>query len=140
MVLTALAAVVVVAVASFFAMRMFMAPPDDLDLARDRATAKGLYHLGIEPEAGSIQQGSLHNWIVTVKSADGQPVVGARLSVDGGMPQHGHGLPTRPQASDIGDGRYRVEGVRFNMSGWWVLKLGVDGPAGSDAAEFNLVL
>jgi hypothetical protein len=139
-ILAALGAVVLVAVAAFFAMRFFMAPPDDLDLARAKASANGLYQIEIEPEAEPVQQGPLHAWIVTVKTTDGQPVVDARLAVDGGMPQHGHGLPTRPQASDIGDGRYRVEGMRFNMSGWWVLKLGVEGPAGKDEAEFNLVL
>jgi hypothetical protein len=124
-VLTGLAVVVAVAVAAFFAMRFLMAPPGDLDLARAKATAGGLYTLTIEPEAEPVRQGALHAWIVTVKTADEQPVVDARLTVDGGMPQHGHGLPTRPQATDIGDGRYRLEGVRFNMSGWWVLKLAV---------------
>ena len=140
LVLTALAAVVAVAVAGFFAMRMLMPPPADLDLARSKASADGLYQVAIEPEAEPVQQGPLHSWIVTVKTPAGEPVVGAQVAVDGGMPQHGHGLPTRPQASDIGDGRYRVEGVRFNMGGWWVLKLAVESPAGKDEAEFNIVL
>jgi hypothetical protein len=139
-ILAALAAVLVVVAAVVFAMRFFMAPPADLDLARSKATANGLYTIVIEPEVEPLQQGPLHAWIVTVKTADGQPVMNARLGVDGGMPQHGHGLPTRPEASDIGDGRYRVEGVRFNMGGWWVFKLAVEGPAGRDEAEFNLVL
>lgn len=139
-VVTALAVVVVVVAAVVFAMRFFMAPPEGLDLARSKPTANGLYMIAIEPEAEPLRQGTLHAWIVSVSTPDGQPVVDARIGVDGGMPQHGHGLPTRPQASDIGDGRYRIEGMRFNMGGWWVLKLAVEGPAGPDEAEFNLVL
>lgn len=139
-ILTGLAVVLVAAAAVFLAMRFFMAPPEGLDTARSKPTASGLYVVSIEPEEEPLRQGPLHAWIATVTTPDGQPVVGARLGVDGGMPQHGHGLPTRPQASDIGDGRYRIEGVRFNMGGWWVLRLAVEGPAGSDQAEFNLVL
>lgn len=139
-VLAALAVVLVVAAAVIFGMRFFMSAPDGLDLARSKATFNGLYMIAIEPEAEPLRQGPLHAWIVSVSTPDGQPVVDARLGVDGGMPQHGHGLPTRPEASDIGDGRYRVEGMRFNMGGWWVLKLAVEGPAGNDEAEFNLVL
>ncbi len=139
-ILAALAAVLVVVAAVVFAMRFFMAPPEGLDLARSKPTANGLYMIVIEPEVEPLQQGQLHAWIVSVTMPDGEPVVDARIGVDGGMPQHGHGLPTRPQAGDIGDGRYRIEGMRFNMGGWWVLKLAVEGPAGTDEAEFNLVL
>jgi len=139
-VLAALGAIVVVAVAGFVAMRFFMAAPEGLDLARSKATVNGHYRIAIEPEAEPVRQGPLHSWIVTLTTPDGQPVAGAQVAVDGGMPQHGHGLPTRPQASEIGDGRYRVEGVRFNMGGWWVLKLAVEGSAGNDEATFNIVL
>jgi hypothetical protein len=30
--------------------------------------------------------------------------------------------------------------VRFNMPGWWELKVHVDGPAGEDTATFNIAL
>lgn len=140
-IIAAVAVVIVLAVAGFVGMRFFMAPPSDLDLARSKATDNGLYHVAIEPELEPVQMGPLHSWIVTVTTPDAKPVADATLSIDGGMPQHGHGLPTRPQsAGHIGEGRYRVEGVRFSMKGWWVLKIGVDGPAGHDEADFNIVL
>lgn len=139
--LGAAAMLIVLAAAVFFAMRFFMAPPDDLDLARGKASAAGLYRVTIAPELEPIEQGPLQAFLVTVTTPDGKPVDDAKLSVDGGMPQHGHGLPTRPQASGpLGEGRYRIEGLRFHMSGWWVLKIGVEGPAGRDEADFNLVL
>ena len=72
---------------------------------------------------------------------DGAPVEDAELAIDGGMPQHGHGLPTAPQsAGHIGEGQYRIEGVRFNMGGWWELKLAITSPAGVDGVTFNLML
>ncbi|AMS41999.1 FixH family protein [Aminobacter aminovorans] len=111
------------------------------DFARSKNSAKGLYALSIAPEAGEPRQGELHAWVVTVKTRQGAPVEGAAISVGGGMPEHAHGLPTSPEATAyLGDGRYRIEGVKFSMPGWWQLKLGVSAPAGADEATFNLVL
>ena len=46
------------------------------------------------------------------------------------MPQHGHGLPTRPRVTrSLGEGIYEIEGVRFNMGGWWGIKLRSPDPA-----------
>lgn len=134
-------AVVVVVVGAVVAMRMMAPPPADLDLARSKASANGLYAVSVEPEAEPVQQGPLHAWIATVSTAEGDPVEDAAIAVDGGMPQHGHGLPTVPQAGGhLGDGRYRIEGMRFNMGGWWELKLTVSSPAGEDSVTFNIVL
>jgi hypothetical protein len=132
---------VVLAVAGFYAMRMLSPAPADLDVAREKISAAGTYAVAIEPEVEPIQQGSLHAWIVTVKTPDGEPVSDAEIIVGGGMPQHGHGLPTAPQSTGhVGEGRYRIDGVRFNMGGWWVLKFAISAPAGDDEAEFNIVL
>lgn len=134
-------ALAVLVVAGFYGLRMLSPPPADLDLAREKASAAGLYAVAIEPEAEPVQQGSLHRWIVTVTTPEGEPVADAEITVDGGMPQHGHGLPTAPQSTGhIGEGRYRIEGVRFNMGGWWVLNFAISSPAGNDEAEFNIVL
>lgn len=138
-----LAAVVLVVLggAGFVAWRMLTPPPADLDLTRSKPSANGLYVVAIEPEVAPVQQGPLHNWVATVTLPGGEAVTDAALTIDGGMPQHGHGLPTAPQSTGhIGEGRYRIEGVRFNMSGWWVLRLTIAAPAGRDEAEFNIVL
>jgi hypothetical protein len=120
---------------------MMMTPPDDLDLSRSKASAKGLYAVAIAPEKEPLEQGPLHSWILTLKTADGAPLEGAAISVGGGMPQHGHGLPTQPQATAyLGEGRYRIEGVRFNMSGWWEFKFDIKAAAGDDSVVFNLTL
>lgn len=137
-----IAGVVVVAAlaaAAVFGMRMMAQPPEELDLARDKPSANQLYRVSIQPELDPPAIGTLHNWIVTVLLSDGEPVVDAKISVAGGMPQHGHGLPTAPQVTkQLGEGRYLVEGVRFNMGGWWELKFTIDASAGSDNVTFNL--
>jgi hypothetical protein len=135
-----LAAVVAVAIA-FVGWRMMMSPPDDLDLARSKPSVAGVFVVAVAPEREPLQQGPLHSWIVTVTTPDGAPVEEATIAVDGGMPQHGHGLPTAPAMTGaLGDGRYRIEGVRFNMSGWWELKLAIAADGASDDVTFNLVL
>jgi hypothetical protein len=78
---------------------------------------------------------------VSLRTADGAPVDQAEIHVDGGMPRHGHGLPTAPAVTRmLGDGQFLVEGVKFNMPGWWVIDLSIDGPRGPDSVTFNLVL
>ena len=122
-------------------MIMHMSPPNDLDLSRSKATANGLCQVTIAPESEPLRQGPLHAWILTVETPDGVPVDGAEIAIDGGMPQHGHGLPTSPAVTgSLGDGRYRIEGVRFNMGGWWELKFAIVADGRMDEVDFNIVL
>ena len=41
---------------------------------------------------------------------------------------------------DLGAGSYRVEGMKFNMTGWWELRFAITAPAGSDDVVFNVKL
>ena len=78
---------------------------------------------------------------VTVRDVAGHAIDDAQISIDGGMPQHGHGLPTRPRVTrSLGDGVYEIDGVRFNMGGWWEFKLAIAGSHGADTVTFNLDL
>ncbi|MDX8515369.1 FixH family protein [Mesorhizobium captivum] len=111
------------------------------DISRSKKTASGLFVATFEPERGVIRQGELQSWVLTLKTAAGAPVEGAAITVFGGMPQHNHGLPTSPQATDyLGEGRYRIDGVKFTMSGWWQLRFAISAAAGSDSVVFNIVL
>jgi hypothetical protein len=76
-----------------------------------------------------------------VLDATGRPVENATISVDGGMPEHGHGLPTQPQTPrSLGGGMYDIEGLRFSMGGWWELRLSIEAAQGADRVTFNLSL
>lgn len=115
--------------------------PADLDLSFEKPSDAGLYAVAIAPAGEAPSVGPLHAWIVTVGDSVGRPVDDAQLHIDGGMPQHGHGLPTAPAMTQrLGEGRYLVEGVRFNMHGWWEFTVAIAAGAGADSVTFNLVL
>ena len=93
----------------------------------------------LRPAAERVRINQDQDWILTLLGSDGAPLYPARARVDGGMPQHGHGLPTRPRVTRyLGEGRYRVEGLRFNMGGAWTLQIHVDGPVGPEVVRLNL--
>ena len=111
-------------------------------------SAKGLYHLRWRA-AGPVVMGELFSVETTLLDAQGQPVEQGSVQVDARMPQHGHGMTTRPVA-DPGNctagicrhpnGIYRMDGMKFHMQGEWTLTFAVDGPAGPDKAEARYAL
>jgi hypothetical protein len=120
---------------------MFARPPRDLDYGRRRVSETGLYRAEIRPDGDSIPKGKLQKWTLHLETAAGAPVDTARITVDGGMPQHGHGLPTKPLVTrPLGNGNFLVEGMKFNMGGWWVVKFHVSSTTGADSLVFNLKL
>ncbi|HEX6599741.1 MAG TPA: FixH family protein [Gemmatimonadaceae bacterium] len=120
---------------------MFAKPPKDLDYSRTRASEAGLYRATIRPQGDSIPKGKLQRWTLHLETTAGAPVDSATVAVDGGMPQHGHGLPTKPRVTRaLGNGDHLVEGMKFNMGGWWVVKFRVNAAQGADSVVFNLSL
>ena len=118
-----------------------MRVPSDLDLAREKSTEAGRYVVAIAPVEEPVTIGEMHAWTVTLADREGASVDDARIAVGGGMPQHGHGLPTQPRVTQaLGQGVYVVEGLKFNMGGWWELTFRIDGAAGRDSITFNLDL
>ena len=129
------------AVLSLNACMLFMKPPKDLDYSRTRTSAAGVYRATIEPQGDTIPKGKLHRWTLPLETASGGVVDSATIAVDGGMPQHGHGLPTKPRATrTLGNGDHLIEGMKFNMGGWWVVKFRVAAAQGTDSLVFNLKL
>jgi hypothetical protein len=56
------------------------------------------------------------------------------------MPGHAHGLATQPAVSgEVAPGVYRVDGMKFQMSGWWVIDFNVEHGGGKDTVRYNLV-
>ena len=116
-------------------------PPANLDLSLDKPTAAGIYRVALQPPAQTPAINQMHAWKVTLATPDGAPVRAANFKVDGGMPQHGHGLPTKPRVTrELEPGTYLLEGVKFSMTGWWEVKLAVDAARGADKVTFNTVV
>jgi len=117
------------------------ATPGDLDLSLQHPSRDGRFVVRMEPPATGPAVNQMHAWQVRVNAPDGAPVSQARLSFDGGMPQHGHGFPTRPRVTrELGPGVYALEGVKFSMTGWWDMRLTIQAGELSDTVAFNVVL
>lgn len=107
-----------------------------------RPTQHGLYRLAWAPAPSPLPTSALFELEVTLTDAEGRPVEDAKVWADAKMPQHGHGMTTKPEP-DPGQctpdgacrhpgGRYVVRGMKFHMPGDWVLEFEVHGPAGRD--------
>jgi hypothetical protein len=105
-----------------------------------RASAARQFSATLQPDQ-PLRPRRMQTVRVAITDATGAPVDDATIEIDGGMPEHGHGLPTRPRVTRaLGNGLYEIEGVRFNMGGWWEFKLAINAPSGSDVVTFNLAL
>ncbi|MES2976843.1 MAG: FixH family protein [Pseudomonadota bacterium] len=115
--------------------------PVDLDISLDKTTQAGLYRISLTPPERPPAINQMHSWKIKLATQDGVAVKGATFMVDGGMPQHGHGLPTQPRiTAAFEDGTYTLEGMKFSMSGWWEIKLALAASQGPDTVTFNTVV
>jgi len=84
--------------------------------------------------------GAFQTWLIRLHTAQGEPLQAARLSISGGMPEHGHGLPSKPQIEATGvAGQYRVSGLQFGMPGWWEIHLYISDGRQDDSVTLNVV-
>ena len=117
------------------------APPIDLDRSLTRPTVERRFVVALQPPATPAAINQIHSWQIKLTTPAGVPITHAHIAVDGGMPQHGHGLPTRPQVTrELADGTYLLEGMKFSMTGWWEIKLAIQSTEGSDKVTFNTVV
>lgn len=115
--------------------------PANLDYGTARLTDNGLYQVSYTTPAETPPINQLHTWTLHVTTPDGRAVENATIHVDGDMPQHGHGLPTRPQVTQyLGNGDYLVEGMKFQMGGWWIVEFDITAADQMDRVTFNLML
>jgi YtkA-like len=121
--------------------RMSGGVPSDLDYSTTQASENDIFRVSYTSSEDTVPVNQMHPWTLHVETRDGQPVDDATITVDGDMPQHGHGLPTRPQVTqNLGNGDYLVEGMKFQMGGWWVMDFTISAGGQTDAVHFNMML
>jgi hypothetical protein len=114
---------------------------DDLDLSTSKLTDNKRFNISFRSTLDPIPINKIHTWKLMVETPDGSPVEGADITLDGDMPEHGHGLPTQPEVTeDLGRGFYMIEGMKFSMPGWWIMKFNVQAGGNEDTVTFNLLL
>lgn len=134
--LTSIFAATVVAVLS-----SACAAPKDLDLSLRHASAQGRFVVEMQPPATAPAINQMHAWRVKLATPEGEPVSQASIAFDGGMPQHGHGFPTRPRVTrELQPGVYALEGMKFSMTGWWDMRLAIQAGDVADTAVFNVIV
>ncbi|HYD26340.1 FixH family protein [Brevundimonas sp.] len=112
------------------------------DPALTRTSEQGQFRVQISSDASPIPMRRIHSWTIRLADDGGHSVERATIKVDGGMPEHHHGLPTQPEvAATETPGVYKINGVRFSMTGWWVFNLDIATPDGrADTVTFNVTL
>ncbi|MFQ5609181.1 MAG: FixH family protein [Woeseiaceae bacterium] len=101
----------------------------------------GHFRLRFRSELEPLKINTIHSWVLFITDNDGNKVDGAAITVAGGMPEHDHGMPTAPRVTaGLGDGRYRVEGMRFHMRGDWEVRIEIDTGSERDGITIELTL
>ena len=105
-----------------------------------RVSANGMFVAMLMP-GEPLRVRKMQSMTVAITDRNMHPIDEAQITIDGGMPQHRHGLPTRPYVTGhTGGGVYEIDGVRFNMGGWWEFKVSITTAAGTAVVTFNLHL
>ena len=74
----------------------------------------------------SLSTDSFQNCWLKIFHAD-KPVKNADIFINGGMPEHEHGLPTSPKIVWSDDkNAYLIKGLKFSMPGQWSLNFKVN--------------
>jgi hypothetical protein len=121
--------------------------PEELNISTFQVSRDLHFFAHIEPVSqnnsahGSLPLNSIHQWQLFVTDGNGAPVSNAQIAFAGHMPGHAHGLPTLPRVvEETSPGVYLVDGVKFQMKGWWVIEFSVQSGDKTDSLVFNLSL
>ena len=101
----------------------------------------GNYRVRYSSTLAPIEINRMHDWILHVETTTGAAVDGADITIDGGMPAHNHGMPTRPRVTEnLGQGNYKVQGMRFHMNGEWQITITITANDKNDSVDIVLQL
>lgn len=112
-----------------------------VDLATRQVSRQGHYRAEVRQRHEPVALGEFQSWLLAIETPDGKPVRGAELGISGGMPQHGHGMPSSPRyEAGPNPGEYRIDGLQFSMPGWWEVSVFISKDKVGDTVTFNLLL
>ncbi len=116
-------------------------PRHEINLAKSVLSERKLFQVSYAASPATVPLNRIHTWEIGLQDKEGKPVTGATIKVDGDMPEHGHGLPTKPKVTkEKRPGLYIIEGMKFTMPGWWTVTFYLDTEQGTDSVTFNLDL
>jgi cytochrome c peroxidase len=113
----------------------------EVSFARSRPTDQGKFIVTLTPRAEPVPINQIHSWDIALTTPAGAPVTKASFYIGGGMPDHGHGFPTKPVVRETSEpGKYVLEGMKFSMHGRWEIKFAIQAGEVSDIVFFNTMV
>lgn len=79
-------------------------------------------------------------WDFSVTDSTGAPVVGANITVQPFMPDHGHPSPRQSIVTEMGNGVYHVDPVNFSMRGYWEVRTQIQAGDVTDNVVFKVCI
>ncbi|MEM7244553.1 MAG: FixH family protein [Acidobacteriota bacterium] len=97
----------------------------------------GRWRVTWAPDPSPLPTGETFAVDVTVAPVDAEAKLprDLKLSVDAGMPHHGHGMNVFPEVTAQGEGSFRAEGLLFHMPGSWDVYFDVTDGAFTERAQ-----
>ncbi len=94
----------------------------------------------IVPQPPGVNE--LFELVVEIKEAADPTsrVTDLELIADADMPEHGHGMNTRPEVQSLSNGRFLVQGMMFHMFGFWEIYLDITRHGVTERAQLELTL
>lgn len=108
------------------------------DVALQHSDARR-YLVGLEPRTRPIPVGRPHDWVLTVRNADGGAFTAERIAIDGGLLSKGQGFESPPRVGRaLGPDQWLIQGVAFHAAGDWVIRVELTGEPGPDVAHVRV--
>jgi hypothetical protein len=116
------------------------APPSS-DTA-EALTAGGTFRVRVDPAPAELPRNEPFELRVQVLDAASRapPAEEVELMVDAVMPEHRHGMTTRPRVEAAPDGTFLVRGMLLHMPGEWRLRIDVTRGGVTERAEITVGL
>ncbi len=76
-------------------------------------------------------------WVISVRDQEGDPMLGAELTLDPQMPDHGHGSPREAIVTELGDGQYQAEPISLFMPGFWQIEVAISVGELKESVQFG---
>ena len=100
------------------------------------ASKHGRYLVTLATAMAPAPINRMHAWTLTLATKDGSPVETAVIEVAASVPEIGRVAPTAPRVTRApGEGRYLIEGMKFDMAGRWRLRLVIGAGEERDEAD-----
>ena len=96
------------------------------------------YMIAFRPEPMRIEVGEPFALLFNVCTKNGNPA--ELVAVEAQMPEQKRGMKVKPTIVSAGDGRYRAEGMVFDMSGRWELAIDVRAGEESERLTHEIIL